>query len=56
MAHCAPNGRSPPVARTVKAKGADRKKIEEAASAAKVGCPISKVLNLEITLELDIEA
>ncbi len=38
---------------TVKAKGADRKKIEEAASAAKVGCPISKVLNLEITLELD---
>src|SRR5215470_16425008 len=40
---------------TVKAKGADRKKIEEAASAAKVGCPISKVLNLEITLELDIE-
>ena len=41
---------------TVKAKGADRKKIEEAASAAKAGCPISKVLNLEITLELEIEA
>ena len=40
---------------TVKAKGADRKKIEEAASAAKAGCPISKVLNLEITLELHIE-
>jgi len=40
---------------TVKAKGADRKKIEEAAASAKVGCPISKVLNLEITLELDIE-
>ena len=39
----------------VTAKGADRKKIEEAASAAKTGCPISKVLNLEITLELDIE-
>jgi len=41
---------------TVKAQGADRKKIEEAASAAKAGCPISRVLNLEITLELDIEA
>jgi osmotically inducible protein OsmC len=40
---------------TVKAKGADRKKIEEAAAAAKIGCPISKVLNLEITLELAIE-
>jgi osmotically inducible protein OsmC len=40
---------------TVKARGADRKKIEEAASAAKAGCPISKVLNLEITLELDLE-
>jgi osmotically inducible protein OsmC len=40
---------------TVKAKGADRKKIEEAAAAAKTGCPISKVLNLEITLDLAIE-
>ena len=40
---------------TVKARGADRNKIEEAASAAKAGCPISKVLNLEITLELDIQ-
>lgn len=40
---------------TVKARGADRKKIEEAASAAKAGCPISKVLHLEITLELAIE-
>lgn len=41
---------------TVKAKGADRKQIEEAAAAAKAGCPISKVLHLEITLELAIEA
>ena len=41
---------------SVTAKGADRRKIEEAASAAKAGCPISKVLDLEITLELDIEA
>ena len=40
---------------TVKAKGADRNKIEEAASAAKAGCPISKVLKLEITLELNVE-
>ena len=40
---------------TVKANGADRKKIDEAASAAKDGCPISKVLKLHITLELDIE-
>jgi osmotically inducible protein OsmC len=40
---------------TVKAAAADRKKIEEAAAAAKAGCPISKVLNLEITLELDVE-
>jgi osmotically inducible protein OsmC len=41
---------------TVKARGADRKKIEEAASAAKAGCPISKVLHLEIMLELEIDA
>src|SRR5437868_8689500 len=31
---------------TVKAKGADRAKIDEAAAAAKAGCPISKVLKL----------
>jgi len=40
---------------TVLAKGADRKKIDEAASAAKAGCPISKVLKLDITLELNVE-
>jgi osmotically inducible protein OsmC len=40
---------------TVKAKAADRTKIEEAAAAAKAGCPISRVLQLEITLELAIE-
>jgi len=40
---------------TVKAKGADRKKIDEAAQAAKAGCPISKVLKLDITLELNVE-
>jgi osmotically inducible protein OsmC len=41
---------------TVKAPGADKAKIEEAAAAAKIGCPISKVLKLEIELELRIEA
>ncbi len=39
---------------TVKARGADKAKVEEAAAAAKVGCPISKVLKLEIVLELTI--
>lgn len=42
------------LATKVTAKGADRAKIEEAASAAKAGCPISKVLKLEISLELDV--
>lgn len=39
---------------TVKAPGADRVKVEEAAAAAKAGCPISKVLRLEIDLELTL--
>jgi lipoyl-dependent peroxiredoxin len=39
---------------TVKAPGADKAKIEEAAAAAKSGCPISKVLKLEITLDLTV--
>ena len=34
--------------------GADKAKIEEAAAAAKAGCPISKVLKLEIVLELTV--
>jgi osmotically inducible protein OsmC len=38
----------------VTASGADQAKIEEAAAAAKAGCPISKVLKLEITLELSV--
>ena len=41
---------------TVKARGADKAKIEEAAAAAKAGCPISKVLKLEIALELTFAA
>src|SRR5215469_16934075 len=39
----------------VKAPGADRTKFEEAAQAAKAGCPISKVLNLEISLDATLE-
>ena len=39
---------------TVRARGADKAKVEEAAAAAKVGCPISKVLKLEIVLELTV--
>jgi len=36
------------------APGADKAKVEEAAAAAKVGCPISKVLKLDITLALTV--
>jgi osmotically inducible protein OsmC len=38
----------------VKAPGADKAKIEEAAAAAKAGCPISKVLKLDIALDLSV--
>jgi len=38
----------------VHAPGADKAKVEEAAAAAKAGCPISKVLKLDITLNLEI--
>lgn len=41
---------------TVRARGADRAKVEEAAAAAKAGCPISKVLRLEVALELTVAA
>jgi len=41
---------------TVRAKGADKRKVEEAAAAAKAGCPISKVLKLEIALALTVIA
>jgi len=40
---------------TVRAPGGDRAAIQEAADAAKAGCPISKVLNLDISLDLTIE-
>lgn len=39
---------------TVHAPGADEATVQEAATAAKEGCPISKVLNLEITLDLTV--
>jgi len=39
---------------TVTARGADRAKVEAAAAAAKAGCPISKVLKLDIALELTV--
>ena len=39
---------------TVKAPGADKAKVEEAAAAAKAGCPISKVLRLDIELDLTV--
>ena len=38
----------------VTARGADKAKIEEAAAAAKAGCPISKVLKLEIELKREV--
>lgn len=36
--------------------GADRAKFDEAAQAAKAGCPISKLLKAEITLDVTVEA
>jgi lipoyl-dependent peroxiredoxin len=41
---------------TAKVPGADRAKVQAAADAAKAGCPISKVLKLEISLELTIKS
>ena len=36
---------------TVRAPGADQAKFEEAAAAAKAACPISRVLNLEVSMD-----
>jgi osmotically inducible protein OsmC len=43
---------------TLKAKvpGADRAKFEELAGKAKAGCPVSKLLKAEITLDATLEA
>ena len=35
--------------------GADEAKVREIAAAAKQGCPVSKVLNAEITLDLTVK-
>ncbi len=41
---------------TGKVPGADQARFEELAGKAKVGCPVSKLLNAEITLEVTLEA
>lgn len=41
---------------TARIPGADREAFEQAANAAKAGCPVSKVLNAEITMEARLEA
>jgi lipoyl-dependent peroxiredoxin len=40
---------------TVTALGADKSKVEAAASEAKANCPISRVLNIDIELNLRVE-
>src|SRR5438874_1769075 len=40
---------------TIKAPGADRAKVQQAAENAKAGCPISKLLNAKITMEVKVE-
>ncbi len=39
-----------------KVPGADRQAFETAANNAKAGCPVSKVLNAQITMEANLEA
>jgi osmotically inducible protein OsmC len=39
-----------------KIPGADRQAFEQAANAAKAGCPVSKVLRAQITLDAELEA
>lgn len=39
----------------IKAPGADRETVEEAAEKAKAGCPVSKLFNAEITLTTHVE-
>ncbi len=40
---------------SIKAPGADEQKVRDAATRAKSGCPISRLLNTEITMETRIE-
>lgn len=41
---------------TVKAPGADRGKFDEAAQKAKAGCPVSKALKAEISMDARLDA
>lgn len=41
---------------TVKIPGADQQAFETAANNAKAGCPVSKVLNAQITMDTKLEA
>lgn len=41
---------------TAKVPGADQQAFETAANNAKAGCPVSKVLNAQITMEAKLEA
>jgi osmotically inducible protein OsmC len=41
---------------TARIPGADRDAFEQAANAAKAGCPVSKLLNAEITMKADLES
>ena len=41
---------------SAKVPGADRQAFEAAANSAKAGCPVSKVLNAQITMEARLEA
>jgi osmotically inducible protein OsmC len=41
---------------TAKVPGADEQAFEKAANNAKAGCPVSRVLNAEITMEARLEA
>jgi osmotically inducible protein OsmC len=40
---------------TAKVPGADREKVLAIANAAKIGCPISRLLNADVTLNAKIE-
>ena len=40
---------------TARVPGADRKTFETAASNAKAGCPVSRVLNAKITMDATLE-
>lgn len=41
---------------TAKIPGADRAKFDEAANKAKLGCPVSKLLNTQITMDAKLES